>query len=342
MIVSISERGGRSGAAQELAHELRALGFSVVREKQGDVQIEIVEQGPADRQGQVCIDHPSCSLLEQAVRVLPMDFDSLPLLTEGESKIVREWTPHLVVERFKPTLYSYTFNRYGMAEGTDRIRAHFSAEIFRQMSRLPDGPFQPQSAFVGLIESPDGPLTVQRKVVSSNLEVRVKRFHIGSPLHRYRYTEKFPSTQDCGPIRRWSRFDQPIVCFDWRHPLWDDAGGRLADEPISDDYAAVWMDNVPHAKGMARRVFLWLEALFAGVDLTLVDICFFIDRAGRCFFGEISPDCMRVRLGRAGLGEARKLDKDLWRQGESGAVIRQRYQELYERLFHLQSREVAL
>jgi hypothetical protein len=74
--------------------------------------------------------------------------------------------------------------------------------------------------------------------------------------------------------------------------LTDDSGNRLANERISDDYAAIWMCNVGYAKEMARQTFLWMAEMFESADLTLVDMCAFIDREGKTIYGEISPDCM--------------------------------------------------
>ncbi len=261
-------------------------------------------------------------------------FSDLPLLVEGDSKEVRLLNSAVCLERLKPTVYSYTENRYGIAPGTDIVRAKFTAAVFRylraldQAEGLPDG-----SAFIDLIETEDGPLLMQRRVVTCNLEVRVKRFHIGSPIHRYLYTEQHESTQLGGPIHRWSRFDQPLVCFDWRHPLVGDEGQRLADEPISDDYAGVWMENIPNAKALACRTFARLEELFSAAGLVLIDICLFISRDGRTLYGEISPDCMRIR--RAGIApqDAESFDKDLWRDGSSPQSLLDSYDRIYRELF---------
>jgi phosphoribosylaminoimidazole-succinocarboxamide synthase len=292
-----------------------------------------IENNENNQIKKVILDNPLLSPIEQVVSTLPIDFDALPLVTEGESKILRRLTEKLLVERFKPTVYSFTHNRYGNVEGTDAIRARFSAEIFRRMSHLPPESDPPRNAFVALLETPLGPLTVQRQVETSNLEVRVKRFHIGSPLHRYRYTERFDSTQTCGAVKRWSRFDQPVVCFDWRNPLTDDQGCRLSDEPLSDDYAAVWMENVTSAKQVARKTFEWMEQLFADAGLLLVDICFFIDRSGKIIFGEISPDCMRVKELVTDMNNASAFDKDIWRHGFSPDVLKEQYEKILDRLF---------
>lgn len=256
-----------------------------------------------------------------------LDFLRLPLLVNGDSKEIRILPEGNVIERLKPTVYSFTHNRYGYAPGTEIIRARFTAAIFAYLdwfertNRFGDY----DSAFVRLEESPAGPFLIQRRVETCNLEVRVKRYHIGSPLHRYRYTGRYPSQQRGGqPISKWSRYEMPIVCFDWRHPMTDEHGVALADEPISDDYAKLWMENVHTAKRMAAGTFMRLEALFDRAGLVLVDICFFIDRTGTILYGEISPDCMRVRE------KGVSLDKDLWRDGKSQDTLLNGYSRLYE------------
>lgn len=319
-----------------MREQLTNLGFQVVDKNFEDaVVVETsAAAGEVDIQRRIISPNHELSLMEQLVRCLPIDFNRLELLTEGESKEIRLLTRQVVVECFKPTVYSYTKNRYGIVKGTEEIRTRFSAEVFRRMARLDQNRrFVPRSAFLGLVENEKGPLLVQRRVEDSNVEIRVKRYHVGSPLHRYRYTERYPTARSKDPLRRWSRFDKPIVCFDWRHPLMDDEGQRLADEPISDDYASVWVKDVPHAKEMVRETFLWLESLMADAGLVLVDMCVFIDRSGRLIFGEISPDCMRVRTRTDNLDESTMFDKDLWRKGAPGSSILERYQAIRECLF---------
>lgn len=337
--------GGRGSAmAHELASQLSGLGFEAAsgaapRFPDGacEVRIRLTSNPNLDSNGcrPVTLDGPE-TLLERALRVLPLDFESLPLLVEGESKIVRRWTDKLVAVRFKPTVYSFTANRYGEVAGTDLIRLNFTAALFRLMASTRfDGAAIPRSAFVAQVESPaSGPLLIERMVESCNIEARIKRYHIGSPVHRYLFTEKHPTTLESGgPLSRWSRLDSPVVCFDWRHPLFDEEGRRLADEPLSDDYAAVWMHDVGYAKEMARQTFIWMEKMFEVAGVRLIDMCIFIDRAGQTIYGEISPDCMRVRLDLGDPSQAEAADKDLWRAGHSSESLHRRYEELHQRLF---------
>lgn len=291
-------------------------------------------RGPADEAIQVEL-HPTRQprAIEQVLAQLVIDFETLPLLVKGDSKEIRLLTPRIVVAKLLPTVYSFTHNRYGVVPGTEHVRARFTSAIFGKMLDSPEN-WAPSTAFLGAVPNPSGLLLAERRVDVCNLEVRVKRFHIGSPLHRYRYTEQHPTAAG-KPLTRWTRFPEPLVCFDWRHPITDENGHRLADEPLSDDYAGVWMRDITGAKALARRTFLWLERLFSHAGLTLVDICFFIDRTGRVIYGEISPDCMRVRS--AASDNARALDKDHWRSGGDPSEVLARYEELEARLFEPRS-----
>lgn len=333
--------GNTGKTAKTLADQLKELDFNArysdagydQRLQEKEIMIEISAGVDSGNNHTIALDLPETPL-EQALRIMAPDFDTLPLLTEGESKIIRQWNDKMVIIRPKPTVYSYSANRYGVVPGTDCLRMKFSAALFRKMAGINStNGVRPRSAFLSEIPSQFGSLLVERKVETCNLEVRVKRYHIGSPIHRYRYTENIESTQTCGPIKKWSRFDTPVVCFDWRHPLLDEEGNRLADEPISDDYAAVWMNNTGHAKEMARQTFLWMEDLFARADLCLIDMCLFIDREGHVIYGEISPDCMRVRFGRGDPSQAQPGDKDVWRAGSSPAELERTYTKIYQCLF---------
>lgn len=271
------------------------------------------------------------NMIEQILGQLQVDFEQLPLLVLGDSKEIRLLTPKIALAKLLPTVYSYTFNRYGLAPGTEAVRTQFSAQLFRRMASEP-GPYHLGSAYLGLVKTNNGLLLAEHVVDTCNIEVRVKRFHIGSPLHRYLYTERYATRNGGEPLQRWTRFEEPVVCFDWRHPLHNEAGERLADEPLSDDYAALWVDDLAAAKRLVRNAFLWIEQKFAQARLQLIDICFFIDRTGTVIYGEISPDCMRVREGASSDAEA--FDKDLWRSGGSPEQVLAKYQKLYQLVFN--------
>ncbi|MFF5790607.1 hypothetical protein ACFY5D_01020 [Paeniglutamicibacter sp. NPDC012692] len=140
----------------------------------------VVLTGPGGEEIGVDLDHHRHSFVEQVLRQVKFEFKKLPLLVMGDSKEIRLLTPKIAQARLLPTLYSFTFNRYGEVSGTEDIRARFSAEIFRKMALSP-GPYRLSSAFLALVESPEGPLLAERRVEVCNLETRVKRYHIGPP-----------------------------------------------------------------------------------------------------------------------------------------------------------------
>jgi phosphoribosylaminoimidazole-succinocarboxamide synthase len=319
---------GKSDAAELLLDECAALAIETtfVRETGGVIELK----GPKGEALQIRVDGSSYSMIEQVLRALAFDFETLPLIAAGESKEVRLLTPKITLARLLPSLYSFTENRYGTAPGTERVRALFSAQLFRTMAQRP-GSRHLSTAFLGLIEHRGDLLLAEHTVRPGNIEVRIKRYHIGSPLHRYRYTERYRTAHDGPPLTRWSRFARPVVCFDWRHPLTDEHGKRLADEPLSDDYAAVWLDDAIRAKQLASDTFEWMEQVFESKGLKLIDVCFFIDQSGAVIFGEISPDCMRVRSQANDDSDA--LDKDEWRSGGEPSSVLERYWRLYRRVF---------
>jgi phosphoribosylaminoimidazole-succinocarboxamide synthase len=324
---------GSTVSSPALVHVVDAcadLGLDVRPIAAAGAEDRLILRGPSGESISVDLRFGRLSMIEQVLRSVQVDFVTLPLLVRGDSKEIRLLTPRIALTRLLPTVYSFTFNRYGVVPGTDEVRARFSAELFRQMAAEPGASHLP-SAFLGLVESPVGPLLAEEVVETCNLEVRVKRFHIGSPVHRYRYVEAHRTAFGRMPLQRWSRFEQPVVCFDWRHPLHDKNGVRLADEPLSDDYAAMWIDSVSRAKALVRRTFEWIERRFANAGLQLVDICFFVDRTGSVLYGEISPDCMRVRSHASADAEA--LDKDHWRSGGEPSEVLARYRRLHELVF---------
>jgi phosphoribosylaminoimidazole-succinocarboxamide synthase len=340
VVISAHEQLGETGTslAHTLAKELTRLGFLVVTEQSANSALgaQAIMLVPSVGLGGIRTIPvgPSMqlnTLLELVLRRIPFDFNSLPLYVEGESKEIRRWTEKVVLVKMKPTVYSYTHNRCGLIPGTDKLRLSFTCEIFRRMHSVIVGETAIKTSFLGEIGDDEYSYIAEHLVETCNLEIRVKRYHIGSPVRRYLYTETYPSVDSC-PITRWTYFKDPVVCFDWRHPLKDHNDNRLADEPLSDDYAGLWMFNVPGAKRLAKSAFLWLESEFARVGMRIIDGCFFIDRYGSIIYGEVSPDCMRIRRDMQNPATADAADKDLWRQGKSPEEVLAGYAEVNRRL----------
>ena len=235
-------------------------------------------------------------------------FDSFPLLVEGESKLVRSIDNKNVMVRLKPTLFSYSANRAGTVEGTDRLRLRISAHLWR------------------ILESGGVPTTilhagddfyVSRRVEAPPIEIIVKGAHVGTPKHSYKGLEGFRTR--FGDFIAPDQRHAPYVRFDWRNPL-----------PGRDECMPLWLADqfidTKAAEKLALRAFAVLTDFLATREIELVDICFFITTEGDAIFGEVSPDCMRAKLF------SKDLDKDLWRQGKDKDTVLRQWTEFLVRV----------
>ncbi len=268
-------------------------------------------------------------------------FEDLPLVVEGHSKEVRYLGDGMVATRLKPTVYSYTHNRAGEIVGTDTARLRVSRALLSVVrpyvshtyetvgdefivSRLvlPESTGELHQGF-----TPPDLTTEQIKQLprATPIETVVKRYHTGTPKHRY--FGMSGTTARRGNFRgsgQAIKIDEPypelVVRFDWRNPLTDHDGNRLADEVLPETMAN-WYIDTEQAKLTGRLAFTALERSLKKAGLELWDICFFITEDGKTIFSEISPDCMRVRAA------DESLDKDVWRQGSSSDTVRERWNE---------------
>lgn len=250
-------------------------------------------------------------------------FERLPLLTRGDSKEIRLLDEHTVAIRLLPTVYSYTHNRAATLPGTDALRLR-ACQAFCKVLRD-----------VGIDHAYEtiGPeFIIARRVTPPPIEVVVKARHVGTPKHRYRRMGDHPvrsSHPTCAGrhIQPGQRYPERWVRFDWRHPLrCPDTGERLCDEPLPEALADYWID-VSRARQTALQSFDALSAFLHTRDIELVDICFFITEDGLTHFGELSPDCARLRTLS---GDA--MDKDVFRFGGSSEQVIQKYTALITRL----------
>ncbi len=244
-------------------------------------------------------------------------FDALPLVVEGESKIVRRLpAPHdeLCVIKFKPTIYSFTHNRAGVVPGSDRLRLRATRVLVDVLKR--EGI---DHAYLHVGEE----YVVARLIPSPPpIEVIVKAYHGGTSKHRYvgMSGTRVRASHPCYAgrlIEAEGAYPVPLVRFDWRNPLRDATGKAIADEVLGDDTADLYIDTT-RAALTARRVFRALSRFFEARDVMLYDLCLFLDEAGTCVFGEISQDCGRFRHFDPDIGS---LDKDVWRAGGSSDQV---------------------
>ena len=274
-------------------------------------------------------------------------FEELPLVVEGESKIVRDLGSGLCLIKYKPTIYSFTNNHCGVVEGSDILRMKAS-KVFLDVLRNEgiDHAYitvGEQFILAKLIEEPPP------------IEVVIKRFHTGTSKHRYYgMGDQFPIRKD-HPYFSNKKFGGneayplPIVRFDWRNPVWHPekveamrkehpelgqevhtwpkdirAEVMIADEVMCDAQAD-WFINVKNARQTAIDTYQALSDFLGERDVILCDICLFISADGKTVFGEISQDCGRFRHFEMG-----SLDKDVWRTGGSSERVLEKWQILLD------------
>lgn len=258
-------------------------------------------------------------------------FKSLPLVVEGESKEVRYLGKGKVAIKLKPTVYSYTHNRTGLIKGSDKARLDciqstlpliIEAGITHSYLYI-DGEYivstlvlQPKTTKNNSPFIPDDltDLEISKLPKANPVEVVVKKRHTGTPKHRYYDFSSYP-TRDLEYIDSDGLYPELVVRFDWRNPMTSDEGLRLADEAMPEQIAN-WFIDVTEARKTALKTFQLLSNKFSEKGVELWDICFFISEDGKTVFGEISPDCMRVRAK-----DGSSLDKDVWRMGGSAENV---------------------
>ena len=201
-------------------------------------------------------------------RLTEEEFRALPLVVEGNSKEVRYGGNGLVVIRFKPTIYSFTYNRAGIVPGSDVLRLRASkilieilraADIrhaYRYMNDrwvLADLVLQPITAMNLHPFRPDD-TDWSNLPVAPPIEVIVKRMHSGTSKHRYYGMAGYPIRGSHAFYRNMTfeldgAYPEPFVRFDWRNPLYDLSGKQLADEVLGDTMAD-WFIDVTKARQM--------------------------------------------------------------------------------------------
>lgn len=269
------------------------------------------------------------------------EFKNLPEVIEGESKEIRYLGEGDVAIRLKPTVYSFTHNRTGEIEGTDWLRLQASKILSEQLAlnginhayrHFSDSFIQAQLVLQPPTKDQPYPFRpddisdeeLSKLAVAPPIEVVVKDRHVGTPKHRYYKFGNYP-TREGLYIQPEDIYPETTVRFDWRNPMHDERGNRLADEVLGEEMAN-WFINVKTARQTARKAFSVLQTFMKSRGIDLWDICFFISEDGETMFGEISQDCGRYRL----LDTTNSLDKDVWRQGGSGEQVTEKWRQFLD------------
>jgi phosphoribosylaminoimidazole-succinocarboxamide synthase len=244
-------------------------------------------------------------------------FSDLPLYHLGQSKELRVTGQQgLLIQRFLPTVYSYTSNRTGVVPGTDRIRMDISRIFWQRLhdANVPTCVLECEDEFALVTEERVPPV-----------EVIVKAALVGTPAHIYHGL--------LGQIDRFGKpfvkgdFHSPYCRFDYRNPLADDRGNRLRDEQLPLALAERFLDAAL-AERTALQVFDLVQELSQAAGFRVLDLCLFLDETGRVVCSELSPDNMRIKKADA----ADDFDKDIWRKGGSADDMLARWRAFQEAL----------
>lgn len=251
-------------------------------------------------------------------------FKTLPLFIEGESKEIRilDNDRKYCIIYFKPTIYSFTANRTGIVEGSNRPRVRVSDVLVNEL--LNNGI---DHAYISC-----GNEFVVSELIENhpNIEIIVKNFHTGTSKHRY-YKMNGSAIRKSHPyfggfeIKNMESYPCPIVRFDWRNPFFSPEDHHMMADEVMCDEQADWYIDVRKAKETARKTFNVISDFLNTRDIVCYDLCLFINETGDKVYGELSPDCGRYRHFSLG-----SLDKDVWRAGGSSTEVLKKWNLLYK------------
>jgi phosphoribosylaminoimidazole-succinocarboxamide synthase len=249
-----------------------------------------------------------------------VEFDSLPSVAEGESKIIRAYDGDLCLIKLKPTVYSFTHNRAGVLLGSDALRLRANRVFLDVLQRA--------GVSYSYLHVGENYVLARRVASPPPVEVIVKARHVGTPQHRYCGFTGVPvrSSHRAFPgatIADGGAYPEVVVRFDWRNPMRHPVTGeRLADEVLCDEQADWFLDTAA-ARRTAKRAFSALSAFLGGRGIELCDLCLFVTEDGSTIYGEVSQDCGRFRSLELG-----SLDKDVWRAGGSSERVLEKWRLL--------------
>lgn len=270
----------------------------------------------------------------------------------GESKrVFKDSKSDLCLIKLKPTMYSFTNNRYGEVKNCDLLRNKLwkifsdeinntvinktvwgmditkyseyvdklATELFINDKIKPNYPFV--TSYLGQIEINNEIYNICKYVKKeSPLEIVWKEYFTGTMKHNLLDVE-LKNTRYGKPIELESKIPE-IVRFDWRNPF-ERNGVRYKDEAIPDDFANFYIDTY-YAKILCKLVSNIIKEFLEKHGYRFVDTCYFMDMDSTLVFNEITPDGMRIKS----LKDDGSFDKDLWRQGKDSETINKMWTKL--------------
>ncbi|MGV8086536.1 MAG: hypothetical protein ACP5N1_02810 [Candidatus Woesearchaeota archaeon] len=284
-------------------------------------------------------------LVEKHVQEHINDFDLNKPTIEGESKKIHQLGNIALVE-LKPTMYSFTYNRYGIVEGSELVRLDFWKLFASEINNTSVNAFlglknnftDEISEFIKIgiltekypfISNYLGETTINNKRYAMirfaksipPLEIVWKKYLVGTMKHNLKKVDSY-KTKTGTNILYEEKFPKEFVRFDWRNPLPD------KDECIPDDFAEFYI-NTNAAKKVSTLVSQIINNLLQKKGYELADICYFMNEDGNMIYSEITPDGMRIKK------KEESYDKDLWRSGKEKKTVVETWKKLYYDLLEI-------
>lgn len=238
-------------------------------------------------------------------------FKALPLVAQGESKIVRSMNERFDVLQMIPSIYSHKKRRAGFIAGSDQERMAMTRQVRRLLAyeEIPHTYW-----FIGnkycLVEKLQHPPPRVEVVVKSRWEGTDKYRYVGLDECPSRLThEKLVGEKHVYP--------EPYVRFDWRNSNDHSEGDTAMSETLANH-----LIHVDATKELALRTYRALCHHFAAFGVEIWDVCFFITQEGEKIFGEISQDNARYKK------QGTSYDKDEWRTGNSSEDVLEKWKLL--------------
>lgn len=296
------------------------------------------------------------------------NFDLANPTVEGESKKIYQLDNHtntgghIALVELKPSLYSFTHNRYDTdVTGTDIRRVNFW-EMFGSFANNIVSRFVVDDFVSFIMKQPTATQKGYNKILPDLMKWKVGNgFGYRTPFisnflgtikiedKKYviiHYFYKIPPLEIVwkaylvGTMKHTlhtvdqhkTKHGEPEIQYEGKFPndfIRFDWRNPLPgkDECIPDDFAAFYID-VPKAKvtGMLMS-HIMNEVVLKPRGYEFVDTCYFMDYTGGMVCSEITPDGMRIRNT-----SGDSFDKDLWRAGKDKETILKVWDKLYEDL----------
>ena len=241
------------------------------------------------------------------------NYVNLPSYHKGESKEIKQTKQaKILIQRFLPSVYSYTANRAAIIPGSDEIRMAVSKILWKPLHKagIPTCVLAMTNRYALITEEKIPPI-----------EVIVKAALVGTPAHIYHgifnKSDRFGNPFIKGEIHN------PYVRFDYRNPVCDKKGNRLKDELLPIALARRFI-NTDVAENTALKIYFLVQKTLNKVNLQVLDFCLFLDETGGILCGELSPDNMRIK----DLSCKTDYDKDLWRKGKTKEELLEKWNKI--------------